>query len=103
MFNLSQNLHGWTRSVYRFGCAFIHLSNLHDYNDRDPLRELPEEERLNLLEHVRYYHGGPNIGQEDFNELVPFIPRILEKVSGNLECYLRYLESGEEYPDPRYI
>jgi hypothetical protein len=28
MVELANELHGWTESVYRFGCAFIHLSSL---------------------------------------------------------------------------
>jgi hypothetical protein len=45
MVDLAQILQGWTRSVYKFGCAFIHLSSLHDYNERDPLSQLPAEEK----------------------------------------------------------
>jgi hypothetical protein len=41
MVELAQALQGWTQSVYKFGFAFIHLSGLHDYNDRDPLSQLP--------------------------------------------------------------
>lgn len=93
MVELSQKLQGWTCSVYKFGCAFIHLSNLHDYNDRDPLSQLPTEEREAILEHCRYYHGGPN-GQCEFIELIPYIPRVLDKISSNLECYLQQLSQG---------
>jgi hypothetical protein len=38
MIDLADTLHGWTKSVYSFGCAFIHLSSLHDYRMRDPLQ-----------------------------------------------------------------
>jgi len=95
MVELAQALQGWTQSVYKFGCAFIHLSGLHDYNDRDPLAQLPAEERLDILEHCRYYHGGPGHDSERFNDLVPYLPRVLEKIAGNLECYLVALENGE--------
>lgn len=95
MVELAQMLQGWTQSVYKFGCAFIHLSDLHDYNDRDPLARLPVEERTEILEHCRYYHGGPDHGAERFVDLVPFLPRVLEKIAGNLECYLVALENGE--------
>ena len=50
MVHLAQRLQGWTLSVYKFGCAFIHLSSLHDYNDRDPLVQLPIEERDDILD-----------------------------------------------------
>ncbi len=31
MVDLTDKLHGWTNSVYKLGCAFIHLSPLADY------------------------------------------------------------------------
>jgi hypothetical protein len=95
MGDLAQTLQGWTQSVYKFGCAFIHLSGLHDYNDRDPLAQLPAQERSDILEHCRYYHGGPATNDASFDALVPFLPRVLEKIAGNLECYLAALEKGE--------
>ena len=95
MVELAQTRQDWTLSVYKFGCAFIHLSDLHDYNDRDPLARLPVAERDDILEHCRKYHGGPAHGAERFDDLVPFLPHILNKISGNLECYLSALENGE--------
>ena len=95
MVDLAQALQGWTQSVYKFGCAFIHLSGLHDYNDRDPLAQLPSQERNDILEHCRHYHGGPSADEAGFEALVPFLPRVLEKIAGNLECYLVALENGE--------
>ena len=95
MVDLAQNLQGWTRYVYKFGCAFIHLSGLHDYNDRDPLKQLPLQEREDILEHCRNYHGGPHDNNAEFSELIPYLPRVLEKIAGNLECYLNYLEQGK--------
>lgn len=95
MVDIAQSLQGWTQSVYKFGCAFIHLSSLHDYNDRDPLLQLPDEERRDIIEHCRHYHGGPSIGVVRFGDLVPYLPRVLKKISENLECYLKALETGE--------
>lgn len=92
MVDLAQHLQGWTQSVYKFGCAFIHLSNLHDYNDRDPLQQLPEAERRDIIAHCRHYHGGPNVGTERFKELVPYIPSVFQKIAGNLELYVVDLE-----------
>lgn len=94
MVDLAQNLQGWTRSVYKFGCAFIHLSALHDYNDRDPLEQLPAQEREDILDHCRHYHGGPSGDAPKFSDLVTYLPRVLEKIAGNLECYLEDLEKG---------
>ena len=94
MVELTQRLMGWTQSVYKFGCAFIHLSNLHDYSDRDPLLQISTEERMDILEHCRAYHGGPHGENIGFSDLVPYLPSVLAKVSANLECYLEDLELG---------
>jgi hypothetical protein len=102
MVDLAQSLQGWSRSVYKFGCAFIHLSNLHDYSDRDPLEQLPPEERDDLLTHCRSYHGGPNQDDANFSDLIPYLPRVLEKISANLEFYLSGLDKGSS-PDAAEI
>jgi hypothetical protein len=95
MVDLAQKLNGWTRSVYKFGCAFIHLSSLHDYENRDPIGLLPESERNDLIEHCRYYHGGPMTDSPTFRDFVPFLPRVLTKISSNLDCYLDELIAGK--------
>lgn len=95
MVDLAQHLQGWTQCVYKFGCAFIHLSSLHDYADRDALANLPDQERAAILDHCRSYHGGPKADDAGFGDLVPFLPRVLKKISSNLECYLAMLENGE--------
>ena len=102
MVDLADALQGWTRSVYKFGCAFIHLSNLHDYNDRDPLLQLPDDERNDVLAHCRFYHGGPSPDAETFEGLVPYLPLIFEKIAGNLECYVEHLEKDDVLA-PRYV
>ena len=96
MVDIAQELQGWTQSVYKFSCAFIHLSGLHDYKDRDPLALLSQEDRSAILHHCRYYHGGPMQEDASFDNLIPFFPRIFEKIASNLYCYLRALERGEE-------
>jgi len=96
MVNVADSLHGWTRSVYKFGCAFIHLSSFHDYNHRDPLAQIPVAERAAILEHMRFYHGGPATDTPTFDELALFFPSVFEKIASNLECYVRDLEAGED-------
>lgn len=87
---------GWTASVYKFGCAFIHLSAFHDYSDRDPFRSLPVEERQEILHHMRSYHGGPIEDDPSFTDISRYFPAVLDKVAGNLECYLKSLENNED-------
>jgi hypothetical protein len=92
MVELTDSLHGWTKSVYSFGCAFIHLSNLHDYEVRDPLEQVPKAERDAILGHLRSYHGGPNGSSPCFGDVVPFLPMVFTKIADNLECYVKDLE-----------
>ena len=94
MVDLANELQHWTRSVYRFGCAFIHLSSFHDYRERDPMEMITEEERRAILDHMRYYHAGPVGDHPSFREMVPYLPAVLEKISGNLECCVKSLEEN---------
>jgi len=95
MVELGNSLQGWCRSVYKFGCAFIHLSNMHDYNDRDPLTLISQEDREEILGHCRAYHGGPHGDSVTFSDLIPYLTRVFNKVSANLDCYLESLEQGD--------
>ena len=95
MLELANKLQGWSGSVYRFGCGFIHLSNFHDYRKRDPMDAISLAEKEMVLRHMRYYHGGPLCPNPKFEDLIPYLPRVFEKISTNLECYLKDLEQGK--------
>lgn len=95
MLQIANKLQGWSESVYRFGCGFIHLSNFHDYRERDPMRSISLNEKEAILRHMRYYHGGPICSNPTFEHLIPYLPSVFEKISGNLESYLEELEQGK--------
>lgn len=95
MVELANKLQGWTLSVYKFGCAFIHLSNFHDHSTSNPFDALDVVEQTDILEHLRYYHGGPIIDHPSFAELSSYSGRVFEKIASNLECYLKEIESGD--------
>lgn len=99
MVELTDTLHGWTRSVYSFGCAFIHLSHLHDYQTRDPLDQLSEAERNSILSHLRNYHGAPHGAERRFPDIIPLLPAVFTKIADNLECYVRQLERDDDLDD----
>ncbi len=96
MVNHAATLHGWAESVYRFGCAFIHLSQFHDYATRDPVAALAPAERAAMLHHLRHYHGGPASDDFTLADVVPMLPGVFQKITSNLDCYLRQLESGQK-------
>lgn len=99
MVELANYLHGWTESVYLFGCAFIHLSAFHDHRNRDPLSLISAEERASILKHLRQYHGGPIKDSPAFSDIVPLLPMVFDKIAGNLECYVENLELGKGVDD----
>jgi hypothetical protein len=98
MVERAQAFHGWVRNVYLFGCSFIHLSDRHDYLARDPFRALPLAEREWIAQYLRRYHGGLASSDSTFREISAYAPKILNKISSNLEIYLARLE-GEEDSD----
>lgn len=99
MVDLSSNLHGWAKSVYAFGCGFIHLSSFHDYSDRDPFDSITPEERRDIANHLNYYHGVPMDRDIGLRDIEWVLPAVFEKISDNLECYVKSLESGSGLSD----
>ena len=95
MVDLSQNLQGWTQSVYKFGCAFVHLSDFHNHLAQNPFNKLTESEKQDILSHMRAYHGGPYHDNLDMVELSWYVPRVFKKIASNLECYLQQLEQNK--------
>ena len=93
MLELASHLMGWTKSVYKFGCAFIHLSSLH--GESNPLSKLSNEDRIDVLTHMRHYHGGPTSNTPSFEEFCVYLPDVLKKISDNLGCYVEHLEKKE--------
>lgn len=95
MVDISQKLQGWTQSVYRFGCAFVHLSDFHNHHAQNPFQRLTEAEQQDVLSHMRNYHGGPLHDNPTMEEFSQYLPRIFEKIADNLTCYVEHLECGE--------
>ena len=91
MVNLSQQLQGWTQSVYRFGCAFVHLSDFHNHHAQNPFQRLTEAEKEDVLSHMRNYHGGPLHDNPSMEELSEYLPRVFDKIADNLKCYVEDL------------
>ena len=95
MVDFAQQLQGWTQSVYRFGCSFVHLSDFHNHLAENPFDKLAESERQDILSYMRYYHGHTRSDNLDMTELALYVPQIFEKISANLECYLEQLEQDK--------
>jgi hypothetical protein len=94
MVNLSNSLHGWTQNVYKFGCGFIHLSDYHDYSERDPFDSLTPEDRRDIAGHLQHYHGVTMDHTTKLRDIEFILPGVFRKISENLECCVRDLEAG---------
>ena len=93
MVNLTDRLHGWTNSVYRLGCAFIHLSPLADYKNNNPFQQLTPNENNDIKQHLHNYHGFPLSESLNMATVSPFLLKVLEKVSDNLGYYIDSLQN----------
>ena len=96
MVDLSCGLHGWTQNVYAFGCGFIHLSAFHDYSDRDPFDSLTPQDRRDIAHYLNYYHGVAMDHTTKLRDIEFVLPAVFEKISANLECYVKSLETGSD-------
>jgi hypothetical protein len=92
MVDLSKDLFNWAKNVYEFGCAFIHLSSFHDYATRDPLESVSVAERSTIVSYLNYYHLVHLDPDAKFSEILPYLPGVFDKISSNLDCYLKILE-----------
>lgn len=96
---LAQELQDWTRSVYKFGCAFIHLSEFHNYFASNPFSRLSREELNDIANHLAQYHGYDPTKELTIESVRMYIPMIFKKITSNLECYIADLEAGREIDD----
>lgn len=87
--------HGWTQSVYKFGCAFIHLSQFHDYLSVDPFSKIEANESDAIKHYLNQYHRFPLDAGLSIAMLRPYLVNVFDKISGNLAYYLDNLENGE--------
>lgn len=94
MVDLSQQLQGWTQSVYKFGCAFVHLSDFHNHLAQNPFQKLSDAGKQDVLAHMRSYHGGPSHDNPDMEEIAEYVPRVFSKIADNLRYYVEQLEHG---------
>lgn len=94
MVNLADTLHGWTNSVYKLGCAFIHLSPMADYKNTNPFQQLPQNEITDIKKHLNNYHGFNLSVELNMTTIRMYLPMVLEKVSNNLEYYIVCLEKN---------
>jgi len=91
MVDFANTLYGWPQSVYKLGCAFIHLSAMADYNNVNPFSKLPTIEQQDIKQHLHNYHQYPLSDNLSVNTVGPYLLKVLEKISSNLEYEIQRL------------
>lgn len=69
------------------------------YGKRNCFTTLSVEERKNILDHMHYYHHGPESDNPTFQELANYFSRVFEGIKDDLECYLELCAEGTPTQD----
>ena len=79
----------WATPIYDIGCAFIHLSPYHDWNnDNDPTRNISNDVRETIVEHVKAHHQKELSVNFTFDDLISITNDVFCKLRGNILCEL---------------
>jgi hypothetical protein len=95
MVEKSSELKGYIHYVYKFGCGFIHLSNFHNYQIKNPFDELDFSDQFSIQLYLHQYHGFPLDRDLTVESITPLIPNVFEKISSNLACYFKTILNDE--------
>ena len=98
MVEVAYNHCEWVRLVYKCGCAFVHLSNLHDWKTVDLMQlDLIEAEisKVDIILYVNQYHNADLNEDSNFETVMQYLVQIFAKIKANLEGYLGKLEENK--------
>lgn len=95
MVNISMEIKGYIQYVYKFGCAFIHLSDFHNYKSENPFDKLKFSEKLDIKIYLNQYHGFPMDRDLTVNNIKLLIPSVFDKISANMACYYDVILNDE--------
>jgi len=91
MVDFANTINGWEKSVYKLGCAFIHLSAMTDYNHNNPFLQLPPNEQQDIRQHLHNYHSFPLSDNLSVATVGPYLLKVLDKIADNLEYEIQQL------------
>ena len=87
--------YGWERLSYKFGCCFIHLSVLQNWENEDVTEIVDIQEKRVLIEYINNYHSANLNSESSFTDIMQYSLNIFKKIKENLECYLEHLEEND--------
>jgi len=85
----SHKLFGWANYVYKFGCSFIHLSRLHNYGIINPFQTLGDNDKKAIISYMNQYHNAGVNENSSLDDFIPYLPKILEKISSHVRYYTK--------------
>ncbi|MDR6195957.1 hypothetical protein [Siphonobacter sp. SORGH_AS_0500] len=94
MVDFANNLNYWTQSVYKLGCAFIHLSPLAIYKDENPFSNLKPHEIEDIKQHLHEYHGFSLADDLTLENTKGYLLLVLNKISNDLNNRITSLENS---------
>jgi hypothetical protein len=92
MVNTASRYNHWAPEVYDFGNSFTHLTNFHEFKNTDPLQQLSVAKKVTIKQYLKSYHLFSINKDVTFNNVIPYIPQVAQKVSNNLNSYLNDLK-----------
>lgn len=95
MIDKAKELKGYVHYVYKFGCGFIHLSDFHNYETKNPFDKLNYSEQFDIIFYLHQYHGFPTYMELTIENITPLIPSVFEKISANLAYYFNSILNDE--------
>jgi hypothetical protein len=72
------------------------LSAFHDYPNKDPFDSLTPEQRNDITQYLRSYHAFAMDSATKFRDIERVLPGVFDKISGNLECYVKAIEEDSD-------
>jgi hypothetical protein len=95
MVEVATKVEFWVREAYKVRNGFIHLSNFHDYRHRDPLTLITNQDKREILKHLRSWHNCPQQSNPNFEDIVPCLPKVIAKMHSHLSDYIRRLRKQQ--------
>lgn len=91
MVNEAKIQYFWVEIAYAFGCKLIHLSEIHDYKNVDPLTTISSNDKYEIIEYLKSYHGYRDT-DIDIERFILFLPNVMEKIRGKVIEYNNQLK-----------
>lgn len=83
---------GWESISYKFACSFVHLSVLHNWNNKDIMNLVQVGDKYTIINYINQYHNAKLSYNCTFENILQYSLEIFKKIKDNMEYYLLELE-----------